>query len=426
MSERPLPRVLCVDDDPRVLAAFRRGLRRFFEIETAADGPAGLARLAEAVFPVACADLRMPGMDGVAFLRRAREVSPDTVAVVLTGHTDPAALARTVNEGRAYRLLIKPCNPEELLRALRDAADEHLLRRAHRRALEQTARGVVSSFGRLLELAHPDAWARAKRIREGVGVLARRLGLEDPWTAEAAALLSQAGVISLSQETARRLSLGESVDAAEADRVAMVGRLSAALLEGIPPLAGVRAVLNELAAEAAEGATAAPENGRSLAARVLRVVQDLDQLIGAGHTFDEALAALRARPERYDPTVLATQERLLREVAAQRARELSPEAEAAAREVGVGELWVGMVLAADVQSKDGILLVPRGYTITPRLLARLKTFVEHGQVREPLRVVLPGDERTPASSEDGAPPAGSEHARPDPGSTPPADAPQSP
>src|SRR5580658_6938835 len=81
-------KVLCVDDEPNVLLAFRRQLRQF-DLETAVGPEAGLDALAtKGPFAVVVSDLRMPVMDGVQFLARVKATSPDSIRIMLTGQAD--------------------------------------------------------------------------------------------------------------------------------------------------------------------------------------------------------------------------------------------------------------------------------------------------------------------------------------------------
>src|SRR5277367_6724112 len=67
------PRVLCVDDEPNVLEGLTLTLRRRYEVRTAPGGAEGLELLGrDGPFAVVLSDMRMPGMDGAAFLARAR------------------------------------------------------------------------------------------------------------------------------------------------------------------------------------------------------------------------------------------------------------------------------------------------------------------------------------------------------------------
>jgi len=99
-----LRRILCVDDEPNVLQAFERQLRREFDLQTALGPELGLQALAaNGPFAVVVSDLRMPGMNGIEFLTHVRQTAPDTVRVMLTGDADLGATIKAVNEGRIFQ-----------------------------------------------------------------------------------------------------------------------------------------------------------------------------------------------------------------------------------------------------------------------------------------------------------------------------------
>ena len=82
-------KILFVDDDANLLAACRRSLRGRFEVETALGGPQGLQLVSSSEpFAVILADMRMPGMDGIEFLRKVKDLAPDSVRMMLTGNAD--------------------------------------------------------------------------------------------------------------------------------------------------------------------------------------------------------------------------------------------------------------------------------------------------------------------------------------------------
>ncbi len=137
MNPTPRPRVLCVDDEPNLLAGLVHTLRRRFEVATAPNGPAALDTIArEPPFSVIISDYRMPGMDGAEFLRRARAAAPQAVRVLLTGHATLEGAVAAVNEGHVFRFLLKPCPPEQLVGALEEAAAESRAAAAERSRLE--------------------------------------------------------------------------------------------------------------------------------------------------------------------------------------------------------------------------------------------------------------------------------------------------
>src|SRR5277367_4732835 len=122
------PRVLCVDDEPNVLEGLTLTLRRRYEVRTAPGGAEGLELLGrDGPFAVVLSDMRMPGMDGAAFLARARQVAPDAVRLVLTGQAEVESAIAAVNEGQLFRFLTKPCPPTTLVAAFDAAAEQYRL-----------------------------------------------------------------------------------------------------------------------------------------------------------------------------------------------------------------------------------------------------------------------------------------------------------
>jgi len=114
--------LLLVDDEENIIASLKRLLRRGgYRIVTANSAAEGLQRLAETEVDVIVSDQRMPGMTGVEFLRRAKDLYPDTVRIVLSGYTELQSITDAINEGAIYKFLTKPWE-DELLRANIDEA----------------------------------------------------------------------------------------------------------------------------------------------------------------------------------------------------------------------------------------------------------------------------------------------------------------
>jgi DNA-binding NtrC family response regulator len=102
------PRVLFVDDEPRVLVALKAAVRGSYEVTTAVGGEAAVELLRTQDFDVVVSDQRMPGMAGVEVLRRARELRPRAVRILLTGYSDLNATIGAINEGEVFRFVAKP------------------------------------------------------------------------------------------------------------------------------------------------------------------------------------------------------------------------------------------------------------------------------------------------------------------------------
>jgi CheY-like chemotaxis protein len=114
-EQKPQRRLLLVDDEPNILHALKRLLRRDqYEIFTAHDGPTGLAMLAQHPVDVILSDQRMPGMLGADFLRKAKLHYPNTIRIMLSGYTELQSVTDAVNESAIYKFLTKPWDDEQL------------------------------------------------------------------------------------------------------------------------------------------------------------------------------------------------------------------------------------------------------------------------------------------------------------------------
>jgi response regulator RpfG family c-di-GMP phosphodiesterase len=367
------PRVLCVDDEPNVLEGLRDTLRRGFDVRTATSGIEALELLKQEpdAYAVVVSDMRMPVMDGAAFLREALRWAPDATRMLLTGFADIDAAVNAVNNAQLFRFLTKPCAPGDLVRACTAATVQHRLVTAERVLLEQTLHGSVKALADVLALANPVAFGRAVTIQASVKRLATAVGMQDPWEVEVAAMLAPIGAVTLPASTAEKLYAGAPLSE---DEVAMVNRVPAItrrILENIPRLEGVMQILDNYARPFKDGAG---PGVIPIGARMLRIARDYDALQAQGVEPAVALNAMCSREGLYDSHLLET----FTEITA-----TGPDVHV--REITVGELRAGMTLADDVRSAGGQLLIAHGHEANEGLIERLRNLAD-GFVREPLRI----------------------------------------
>lgn len=121
-TEQRRPAIVAVDDEPAVLAAVARDLRRGFgehyRIVRAGSGQEALDLLRELrtrgdQVALLIADQRMPGMSGTEYLTQARELVPDAKRVLLTAYADTEAAISAINDARLDYYLLKPWDPPE-------------------------------------------------------------------------------------------------------------------------------------------------------------------------------------------------------------------------------------------------------------------------------------------------------------------------
>lgn len=381
MDEKTKPLIMCVDDEPHVLEGLALTLRRRYEMLTATSGAAGLELLAKHPdVAVVMSDMRMPGMNGAAFLAQARQVLPNAVRLLLTGHSDIEAAIAAVNEGQIFRFLTKPCAPPQLLAAMAAAVEQNRLITAERVLLEQTLHGAIKTLTDVLSLTNPVAFGRATRIKKLVTDLATKLGVQERWQVEVAAMLSQIGHITLPAATAEKVYFGQPLSPEEQKLVDALPGLTERLLGNIPRLEAVREILAGYSKPRKPGAVA-PEDPQQktvyLGAQMLKLAVDYDALETEDQQASEVLGVLRARGDRYEPSVLAAL------VAVRGGGEPLEQL----RELRPAELEVGMILTEDVKLPTGVLLVARGYEVTPRFLECIRN-LPRGALKDRLRVLV--------------------------------------
>ncbi|MBW2275573.1 MAG: response regulator [Deltaproteobacteria bacterium] len=128
MDHREFP-LLYVDDEPDNLRIFELTFKKEFSILTATSAEEGLRLLNENPVAVVLSDQRMPGMTGVEFLARVREVDPKTIRILVTAYGDAETLGVAINDGSIYRYIPKPWEPDDVRLTLRRAIESYALDR---------------------------------------------------------------------------------------------------------------------------------------------------------------------------------------------------------------------------------------------------------------------------------------------------------
>jgi DNA-binding NtrC family response regulator len=127
-TSRRQSRVLLVDDEPLLLAAMQRALRREpITFLTATSASEALSVLAKESVDAVVSDQDMPGMGGVELLSRVSKLHPMTVRFMLTGKATLDLAIEAINKGAIHRFLTKPMEPALLVKSLTDALAQKTL-----------------------------------------------------------------------------------------------------------------------------------------------------------------------------------------------------------------------------------------------------------------------------------------------------------
>lgn len=410
--------VLCVDDESNILSALRRLLRtEGYRVVTATGGAEGLQQLERGQIDVVISDMRMPEMDGAEFLAQVAQRWPDTMRILLTGYADLGSTVAAINEGSIYRYIGKPWEDGDLVVAVRRALEHQEVDRERRRLLDltqcqnaelaelnqdleakvearteeirqtadflevaygelqQSYRDAVQVFGRLVELREGSAPGHGRRVADVAHLIGEILDLpeDELRTLWDAALLHDIGKIGLPDAVLQTPCNALSPKARE--------------LMQRHPVAG-QAALMSLAPLEAAGAMIRAHHERfdgegypdglsgeaiPLGARILAVADQFDMLqtgalLGQPFSRDEARAYIvEGRGRRYDPTVVD---------AFLQALERQPDKPhlVAQLKLVAEDLRPGMIVAEDIQTPNGMLLLAEGRELTSHLINRLRSF----------------------------------------------------
>ncbi len=115
-------RILYVDDEPKILDAFKRVIRNEpFTCITFESAQKALDKIDEIKPAVVISDQRMPEMQGTDFLEKVKKIRPDTVRMVMTGYPDAQVAISAINKGNVYRFLQKPWDEDALKKEIKEA-----------------------------------------------------------------------------------------------------------------------------------------------------------------------------------------------------------------------------------------------------------------------------------------------------------------
>lgn len=421
--------VLAVDDEPNILSALRRTLRaRGYEIEVADSGAKGLEAMARREFDVVISDMRMPEMTGAEFLREARKRHPDTIRILLTGYSDITSTVEAVNHGEIFRYLSKPWEDEQLVSVLEDGLERKRLRHERERLLaitesqnaelkrlneglekivaERTANlkqalaeneeahaklkegfvNTVRAFASIVEARAGLAKGCARRVAAHVRAIGLRAGLSEEMVQDTvlAALLQDLGKLALPDPVlARPLELLNGEERQAFLRHPVHGQ---SFLMALEPLRNAGLMLKALH-ERFDG-KGVPDGlvGLEIPAgsRLLAVASDYEGLL-AGAITERALASAAAaqwllarRGKRYDPAMVAL---FLGHVGVDLPGKARP-----CTTLRPHELKPGLVLARDLVSRDGVLLLAQEQALTEALVRHIVAYEK--LLEEPLWITV--------------------------------------
>ena len=345
-----------------MLNVLTRAIGADYEVLTSNSGAEAL-QLIENSEPiqVVVSDHRMPGQSGAQFLQAVRGKHPLIVRILLTGETDLVEAVAAMNQAGLFRFLLKPGTRPVLLDTLQAAVAQYQLQVAERELLQKTLIGTMRALSDVLAIANPIAFGHVSRVQELALGVAAQLKLPKQWPLEFASVATLLGHIALPERTLNRLYAGETLSPAESAQVVQSALVAERVLQRIPRLDPVVDILSRLAAGRRSDDPRTPE---SIGAEILRVVSAYEALERTAPSRDTAVHRLRAQAGRFDPEVLKALTDMLG------LEDTGDEA----LDVPIGRVCIDMIVAEDLRTRTGVLLVPKGYRVSESFVARLGNF----------------------------------------------------
>lgn len=395
--------ILIVDDEEIVLVALRETLvREGYKVVASPHAVDAVKLLQEQPFSVVISDQQMPMVTGLEFLSQAKQIQPDTTRILVTGVLNLSTVIDAINKGEIYRFVVKPWLREELLATVKNAVQRHELICSNARLRAETLEvnkelsrinevleaqiGTVAGQNKQLELLnaaleknflqsvelcvqtmqtfYPTLGNQARRVHELCSTMAKGLDMssEERQTLEVAAWIHDIGLVGVPRQLIRRWQDSPSaLTPAERTVVEHHPVLGAELAGFAHHLRGVAATIRAHH-ERFDGSgypdrlvgENIPWLGRLLAVAVAYAETDFTGQIaadmisaGSNSAFDpEAVTAfLRTLPKAVVP--------------------------GKQREVMLGDLRPGMILAQGIYTVNGILLIPDGQRLTGPYIDKL-------------------------------------------------------
>lgn len=369
MDDLSAYKVLIVDDDQAILSSFERVFHRLFKIRTCADPISAIHHFrAEGPFATVISDMHMPGLDGIAFFSRIREIDPDPVRIMLTGDSDVNIAINAVNEGQIFRFLTKPCETKLMGDAIAAAIHQYRLITAEHELLEKTLKGSIQTLTEVLSMTNPVAFNKAKRISQYAVQIARLMKLRNLWQYEIAALLSQIGCITIPLETVEKYFSGLELTEEENTMIQAHPGIGYDLLINIPrmkPVATMIKLQHQLLPKTQYKKPIAEIETAILGGLILKSCIEFELLLTRNHSPRAAAKKMEETSAALIPELLDSFSLL--EVMEHNASEC--------KLIKIPELADGMLMADSILSRNGTLIVGKGCVINSAIRQRLFNFM---------------------------------------------------
>ncbi len=414
-------RLLLVDDEDAILRSLKRVFRGSpYEVSMFTSAQEALEFLQDNTIDVVISDMRMPHMDGLAFLTKVAELYPAVVRIVLSGYADLESVIDVVNQAKIYSYVTKPWDETDLRLKVRNAAEKKYMKfyikglikqrnddlqsmneqleekvRKRTEELETSHRGALEMIAFFAGQGKP----RLQKHSECSARLASRfggflgLGEREVQDVVSAARLHDIG-LAVMEEACMDMPL-EEMTKEQRRRYEKHPVLGEKTLMGLPIMKDVAVMVRHHHERFnGEGFPDGLAGERiPLGSRMLNIINDYDNMVKGNRyeykfSHEEALNVIKDNAfENYDPKLAKAFYRMM---VSGRAADFLAQQHIWA--LTVDELRPGMTLYENLLSKDGMLLLTSGQVLNETLIKSLKHVEELDTQMSRIYVLAENDE----------------------------------
>jgi response regulator RpfG family c-di-GMP phosphodiesterase len=409
MQETYKHTILAVDDEEGILKALVRLFKSIdIELSTATSGAEALKMLQASQYSLIISDQRMPGMTGVEFLHLSRDISPDSIRVLLTGYADINATVEAINSGAVRYYFNKPwddniflsrieeslklyeltLNNKELLALTRQqneqlkifnttledrVASQTREIKINRNAILKSFMQTIKALSTMVDLRFKDIGSHSQRIAAFAKQMLKgyTLGQKEYQDIIVAAFLHDIGKIGLPDKIVNKHS-GEitKMDEEEIRKHSILGQSCVFSIDGFEEIGTIIRHHHENY-DGSGYPDAIREYNIPLGSRIIRIADAFDKMaFSKGYpsvrSINDASAHLVQYTESYfDPTLV----KKIIELDIAKGFLYGEKAESYVSKVF--DLEPGMIVAADIHTGTGMFLLPKGAKLSSGMIKRI-------------------------------------------------------
>lgn len=417
-----IQKILFVDDEENVLRALKRlFIDENIEVLTATSGKAGIDILKENEIAVIISDQKMPEMNGAEFLSKAKEISPDSIRIVLTGYADINAAMDAINKGGAFRYITKPWKDEDIIFLIKESIEKYRLIKENRyltelakkqneelkkwntqleimvqeqtidiqnqnkklkelnEQLKRNFRHSIEAFSSLIEMRDKTISSHSKNVASIAMQNAKAMSLseQDVNNILIAALLHDIGKIGIPDSVL--LKNEEELNEFERNEYRLHpvrGQVAIAMLEGFQDI-GLLIRHHHENVDGSGFPDGLKKNSIPLGSRIISMADALDRIANsnplARNNYNKALSEIEFYlDKKFDRQVF----QYMKQIVSAKIKEISSQDYSNEIEIHPSKLVPGMVLSRDLRSGSGILILAQGIILDNKIINAIQRYYE--------------------------------------------------